>query len=184
MPNSSSDAFEIHERPTAQRARPATDTNATQKIAKAEIEGLVRKESGTRPVVTPDQIESFMRERTAAITGEKSDAAPPPDSFRDRETLDASALDLPNANVAPQVDDGDSIQRHTLVMRSDNPQSTAQQIPIDIDLSRIAPMQRPAAGRRPSLLDRVDRRQLTIAIVFAIAMLSALTGFIAGRASL
>lgn len=182
MPNSSSDAFEIHERPTAQRARPATDTNATQKIAKAEIDGLVRKESGTRPVVTADQIETFMRERTASITGDATDAKkeePAPDSFRERETLDASAVGDLNAKLVEE----DVFQRHTVVMKADNPQSTAQQIPIDVDLSRIA-QQRPAAGRPPALLDRVDRRQLTIAIVFAIAMLSALAGFVAGRASL
>jgi hypothetical protein len=174
VPNSSSDAFEIHERPTAQRARPLTDMNATTKVAKADIENLVRSESGTRPVVTNEQIETFMRERTAEITGE-----PAPDSFRDRETLDAATLAKTN-----ELAEGDEIQRHTLVMAPSDVQSTAQQIPIDVDLSRMAPMQRPAAGRAPTLLDRVDRRQLTIAIVFAIAMVSALAGFIAGRASL
>lgn len=179
MPKSASDAFDLHERPTAQRPRPASDTAATQKVEPFRMEGLVRTESGTRPIVTADQIDRLMRERTAEITGEPS--ADP--SLGDRETLDASMLDAPTLPPPPTVTVEDE-ERRTLVMREGDPQSTAQQIPIDIDLSRLAPKPRPAAGRPPTLLDRVDRRRLTIAIVFVVAMLSALAGFVAGRASL
>ncbi len=186
MPKSSSDAFEIHERPTTKHARSAADLNATQKIARSEIETLVRRESGTRAVVTPDRIEAFVRERTASVAGAAVTAEEhevPPDSPRERETLDASAF-YPTAAPPGAPAEDDALQRHTLVMRGSDPQSTAQQIPIDVDLSRITPQPWAAATRRPSVLDRIDRRQLTIAVVFLVAMLSALAGFVAGRASL
>lgn len=163
MARRASESFDEHERPTTRKARPASDAKTTTRMEKLDLEGLVQKESGTRAVVTPEQIDRYMRDRTALAACETE--TPALDALRERETLDAM-----------------TVQRETLVIRADV-QSTAQQIPIDIDLSRLAPSPRPAAGRPPPLLARVDRTRLMIAVAFFLAMVSALLGFIAGRAS-
>lgn len=189
----SSESFDEHERPTAQRGRvdSSDDPNATTRIKPFDLEQLVAKGSGTRRVITNEQIDRYMKERTvedvASLDSAETPSAETPSSterptepalepkddvadVRDRETVDALTL-----------------QRETLVIRApDNVQSTAQQIPIDVDLSRLLmPTPRPAAGRpvpfTSRLAARLDRRQLTIAAGFVIAMISALLGFVAGR---
>lgn len=186
----SSESFDEHERPTAQRSRQesAEDPNATTRIKPFDLEQLVAKGSGTRPVITNEQIDRYMKERTVEeiasldvpeLESEERPTTPVPESSeaktdgvdnRDRETVDALTL-----------------QRETLVIKAPaNVQTTAQQIPIDVDLSRLLmPTPRPAAGRpvpfTSRLAARLDRRQLTIAAFFVIAMISALLGFIAGR---
>jgi hypothetical protein len=177
---SSSESFDENERPTAQRSRPegGDDPNATTRIKPFDLEQLVAKGSGTRPVITSEQIDRYMKERTAEdVPGEElgplgRPTASEPD-IRERETVDALTL-----------------QRETLIIKpSENVasvQATAQQIPIDVDLSRLhLPTPRPAAGRpvpfTTRIAARLDQRQLTIAAGFLIAMISALLGFIAGR---
>lgn len=155
---SARESFEENERPTAPRSR-AIDPNVTARFKVEEIESLVRTESGTRAVVTPDQIDRYVRERADAVT-----EAPPPqnDSIRERETIDATTL-----------------ERETLVIHPAAPApALMQKIPIDVDLSRLAPIPRA----------RPERRSLAIAIAIAIglfvALAAALVGFLAGRASL
>ena len=177
MARQSSASFDEHERPTAQRTRPedAADPNATTRIKKFELDQLVQQGSGTRPVITPEQIQRYVQEREATAD-ESNETLPPPEEKvivsdevtvdpRERETIDALTL-----------------QRETLVIKpADNPQTTAQQIPIDVDLSRMQQAMSepvPFAARRGLGL---DQRQLTIAAGFLIAMVSALLGFIAGR---
>ena len=161
------------------------DPNATTRMRPFDLERLVQKGSGTRPVITAEQIHRYMKEReTLPAPGLEPELEPelegPPDirdeirdEIRERETVDALTL-----------------QRETLIIQpaTDGPavQTTAQQIPIDIDLSRLhLPTPRPAAGRpvpfAARLASRLDRRQLTIAGAFLIAMISALLGFVAGR---
>lgn len=166
MARQSSESFDEHERPTAPRPRPeeGEDPNATTRIKPFDLEQLVQKGSGTRPVVTSDQIDRFIKERTVEKSDETSDDP------RERETADAFTL-----------------QRETLIIRApENLPATPEQIPIDVDLSRLhMPTPRPAAGRpvpfAARLGARLDLRQRTIAAAFLIAMLSALLGFIAGR---
>jgi hypothetical protein len=180
----SSESFDEHERPTAQRSRPeeGDDPNATTRIKPFDLEQLVHKGSGTRPVITTEQIDQYMKERTVEVAAgdDERPTTPVPESAeaiesttddpRERETIDALTL-----------------QRETLVIRApENAPPTGQQIPIDVDLSRLhMPTPRPAAGRPVPFADRLsarlDRRQVTIAAGFLIAMVSALLGFIAGR---
>jgi hypothetical protein len=171
----SSESFDEHERPTAQRSRVEgeQDPNATTRIKPFDLEQLVQQGSGTRPVITPEQIDRYMKERTAEPASSVEPVAPvepPAEDPRERETVDALTL-----------------QRETLVIKApETPPTTAQQIPIDVDLSRLQmPTPRPAAGRPVPFAARIgarlDQRQLTIAAGFTIAMISALLGFIAGR---
>jgi hypothetical protein len=167
----SSESFDEHERPTAQRSRPegGDDPNATTRIKPFDLEQLVQKGSGTRPVITSEQIDRYMQERASSDERLTTPVPEMPkvetDDPRERETVDALTL-----------------QRETLVIKAPE----AQQIPIDIDLSRLhIPSPRPAAGRPVPLTDRLrarlDQRTLTIAAGFLIAMVSALLGFVAGR---
>jgi hypothetical protein len=176
----SSEKFDEHERPTAQRSRPegGDDPNATTRVKPFDLEQLVQKSSGTRPIVTSEQIDRYIKERTAESSDERLTEPEPPaattsDDPKERETVDALTL-----------------QRETVIMKSSSSpgdvQTTAQQIPIDVDLSRMQlATPRPAAGRPVPFAarfgSRFDRRQLTIAGGFVIAMVSALLGFIAGR---
>jgi hypothetical protein len=186
----SSESFDEHERPTAQRSCVDKgdddrdgDPNATTRIKPFELEQALNKGSGTRPIITAEQIDRYMSERTldfdlegppderaATPSREKTEKTEGDVDIRDRETVDALTL-----------------QRETLIITpAANAQSTAQQIPIDVDLSRLMlPTPRPAAGRpvpfTARLAARLDHRQLTIAAGFLIAMVSALLGFIAGR---
>jgi hypothetical protein len=176
----SSHSFDEHERPTAPRAQveknAAPDPNSTQRLPPFELDQVVQKGSGTRPVVTAEQIDRYMKERTVEIEGRATEPAPPAKTravevdIRERQTVDAL-----------------TVQRETLVIKppADAP-SPPPQIPIDVDLSRLRlPSVRPAAGRpvpfATRLFAHLDQRQLTIAIGFLIAMVSALLGFIAGR---
>lgn len=145
MARQSSESFDEHERPTAPRPR---------------------------PIITSEQIDRFVKERTVEVAGddegrESAETSAPP---RERETVDAFTL-----------------QRETLIIRApENPPAATPQIPIDVDLSRLhMPTSRPAAGLPVPIAARwgarLDRRQLTIAAAFVIAMISALLGFIAGR---
>lgn len=187
MARQSSESFDEHERPTAQRSRldneADADPNATTRMKPFDLEQLVQKGSGTRPVITAEQIDRYMKERTVTDedrptepAAEGATEAPPKGAttpsvdIRERETVDALTL-----------------QRETLIIKPPTgAQTTAQQIPIDIDLSRLhTPTPRPAAGRpvpfAARIGSRLDQRQLTIAAGFLIAMISALLGFIAGR---
>ena len=157
MAKSARESFEENERPTAPRSR-AIDPNVTARFKVEEIESLVRTESGTRAVVTPDQIDRYVRERSNAVT--EAPPAPADDPIRDRETIDATTL-----------------QRETLVIHPAAPAPAAMQnIPIDVDLSRLAPL---------SLLPRArQRRGLSLAIGLFVAIAAAVVGFLAGRASL
>lgn len=172
MARQSSESFDEHERPTAQRSRPegGDDPNATTRIKPFDLEQLVQKGSGTRPVITPEQIDRYMKERESTDDRLTTPVPEMPkveiDDPRERETVDALTL-----------------QRETLIIKAPE---TAQQIPIDVDLSRLhVPSPRPAAGRPvpfgARLRARLDQRTLTIAAGFLIAMVSALLGFIAGR---
>jgi hypothetical protein len=173
----SSETFDEHERPTAQRSRPegSEDPNATTRVKPFDLEQLVQKSSGTRPVVTAEQIDRYIKERSVDDSDERLTTPIPKasDDPKERETVDAFSL-----------------QRKTLVLgvieAPENVQTSAQQIPIDVDLSRLQmPTPRPAAGRPVPFMARLgallNRRQLTIAGGFLIAMVSALLGFIAGR---
>jgi hypothetical protein len=190
----SSESFDDHERPTAQRSRPdrADDPNATTRIKPFDLEQLVAKGSGTRPVITNEQIDRYMKERTAdevaSLDAPEVPDAPEPRSRDERPTEPAPESSEVSADIRErETVDALTLQRETLVIKApDHVQTTAQQIPIDVDLSRLLmPTPRPAAGRPvpfPSrLASRLDRRQLTIAGGFVIAMISALLGFIAGR---
>lgn len=173
MARQSSESFDEHERPTAPRSRMESDAdaNATTRMKPFDLEQLVQKGSGTRPVVTTEQIDRYMKERTTLPAPELNSGNEDEVDVRERDTVDALTL-----------------QRETLVIKppAPNAQTTAQQIPIDVDLSRLTlPVPRPAAGRpvpfATRVLARLDRRQLTIGLAFLIAMVSALLGFVAGR---
>lgn len=187
----SSESFDEHERPTAQRSRleSSEDPNATTRIKPFDLEQLVAKGSGTRPVITNEQIDRYMKERTVEDVA-TLDAAEPPSEERPTTPVSES----PEADVdirERETVDALTLQRETLVIKAPaNVQTTAQQIPIDVDLSRmLMPTPRPAAGRPVPFTSRLtsrlgahlDRRQLTIAAFFVIAMISALLGFVAGR---
>ena len=126
MPKTAEAEFDDHEKPTAPHGR-TVDPNATMKMAKVDLDELVRKESGTRRSITAAQIDAFVRDREFEGPPE-----PPP---------------RPQADV----------------------QSTAQQIPIDVDLT---------AMRRG-----VDPKRLIAIITVIAVVLAALVGFLAGRIS-
>lgn len=160
--SSSQPNFDEHERPTAQRSR-TVDPNATQKLRKSEIESLVRRESGARPVVTAEQIDAFMRDRTSDVT----DAPAALDDPRDRETLDATTLPDPPRIVTARMP-----AIAPPAPPAPEPQQAPAPIPIHVDLSRVAP------GRAQV------SRTLLVVVACAVAVLSAAIGFLAGRASL
>jgi hypothetical protein len=161
---SASQSFDENERPTAPRSR-AIDPNVTARFKASELETLVRTESGTRAIVTSEQMDRYMRERTGGALSDappEAETEPPPDPQpeatpnRERETLDAATL-----------------QRETLVI---HPDPAPQNIPIDIDLSRLSS----SPVRRP----RVDPRHIILAIALFWAFVAAVVGFLVGRASL
>lgn len=177
MARQSSESFDEYERPTAQRARAEgeQDPNATTRIKPFDLEQLVQKGSGTRPVITSEQIDRYMKERTGDPGDERPTEPAPPseDDPKERETVDALTLQRETLIIKPPDD------AHGVHVR-------APEIPIDVDLSRLhMPSPRPAAGRpvpfAARMGARLDRRQLAIAAGFTIAMISALLGFIAGR---
>ena len=195
----SSESFDEHERPTAQRSRSdnEVDPNATPRMKPFDLEQLVQKGSGTRPVITAEQIDRYMKERTVTIEDRPTEPAPEtateeaPTAVETNGTTGAATPESADLRERETVD-ALTLQRETLVIKppvgtaNANVQNTAQQIPIDIDLSRLRmPTPRPAAGRpvpfTARLGSRLDQRQLTIAAGFLIAMISALLGFIAGR---
>lgn len=200
----SSATFDEHERPTAPRSRleEDVDPNATTRLKPFELEELVQKGSGTRPVVTAEQIDRYMKERTVVLDERLTEPLPKsaPATTTDDQTGPQPRLVLPadveaTAKADANVDirdretvDALTLQRETLIIKpADNVPPTGQQIPIDVDLSRLSqmPTPRPAAGQPVPFTarfgTRLDQRQLTIAAAFLIAMVSALIGFIAGR---
>lgn len=196
MARQSSESFDEHERPTAQRSRAdnEVDPNATTRMKPFDLEQLVLKGSGTRPVITAEQIDRYMKERTVTIEDRPTEPAPETateDAPKVETTATTASTDSADLRERETVD-ALTLQRETLVIKppvdaaNPNVQSTAQQIPIDIDLSRLhMPTPRPAAGRPVPFTARIggrlDQRQLTIAVGFLIAMVSALLGFVAGR---
>lgn len=193
MARQSSESFDEHERPTAPHSRleDEADPNATTRMKPFDLEQLVQRGSGTRPVITAEQIDRFMKERT---TLPAPDLAPESKSSPEAETEDG-LNDAAKPAQAGDVDireretvDALTLQRETLVIKApvDAARSVPQHIPIDIDLSRLhVPSPRPAAGRPVPFAARIgarlDQRQLAVAAGFLIAMVSALLGFIAGR---
>jgi len=109
------------------------------KMAKVDLDELVRKESGTRRSITTAQIHAFVREKEFEGPPE-----PPARAF------------VPVPVPLPVV-----------VAKEPDVQSTAQQIPIEVDLT---------AMRRG-----VDHKRLIALISVIAVVLAALVGYLAGR---
>jgi hypothetical protein len=156
--------FDVHERPTSPKAGPGTlarapkqDAAATTRMKAYELETLVRKESGTRRVVTADQIKRFVRER------ETLDHA-----SLERATIDRSTMPMPQA--PPRLLDGPTSPGATDLLPVDVHSPTLSHVP-------MLPFPRSIGAALAS----VDRRWFTIALIFTVAVVSALAGFVAAR---
>jgi hypothetical protein len=153
----SSESFDEHERPTARRSRldGDIDPNATMRIEPLDLEQLVAKGSGTRPVVTSVQIDRYRN-----VHPVETSPAAPADDAKDRETVDALTL-----------------QRETLIIEPpENVRTTLQQIPLDLDLDVDVDLSYLAMAS-----PRAEQRRLILAGAFLLATISALLGFVAGR---
>jgi len=153
-----SDSFDEHERPTAPRGHVAPDgtPNATSRMEPVDLEELIaRQHAPARPASgTRPLVTASEIERFVRDRDE-------------RETLDALTL-----------------QRQTLPMKErhapEAPSALAipipNPIPIDVDDSAFAARPRERLAAAP--------QRMLLAVVFAVAVVSALLGFVAGRASL
>ena len=112
-----SERFDEHERDTAPRGypRPLEDTKKTTKMPAVDVDAMLRTESGTRAVVTPDAIEQHLRGRLDGGFTEDPHARP---------TIDVGIF--PERMTPPAVPDAaTTVSRSTGSLRAAPPRSRA-----------------------------------------------------------
>lgn len=177
-----SETFDEHEQDTAQRGYPkqlVERATRTTKMNKVDLERLVRTESGTRPAVSPDDIDRHVRERMEGALSDEPRRATMPipipapaaeDDAHSRPTIEASIF-----KPVASTDTATTAPPPALA-----PTASTPPLSRETPAAMVAPVARP--NEKASHVS-VPRWLFTLLIVGSVALAAAAgaLGFVAGR---